>query len=364
MDMTDPKKKYPSSLNRANEVFGVGLIGVYDFGAMSPFTMIDTTVVIFTVVTTMIAFATSLIVRSLYIAMSRCVEIKNTVTHHYMLFVMVPLSVEFMEIHKMYIIYVYLNLTVALVPGLVPINKLNGLIIGHKLSTFYLGGFKVLIVMWVYGVKKFSTDIQFLLGFKPTVYWRTVWMLLPVVLACILKARQFFSLAPVFQDETPFEVLNSRAANSELFSRNLKIFVINKINELRLLNDLQQQIFAIVWVAFSFIVVAIFQIKTIARYILHNNLMGIFRSCSKYGPLDPDDRKRRKHFDDTVLNRQCHHNCIVISENIECNHMPLIFKHQSRTSESDRNSLTDLFHDPSGTKKRVSSVVDATYNYN
>ncbi|CAH4038484.1 unnamed protein product [Pieris brassicae] len=146
---------------------------------MSPFTMIDTTVVIFTVVTTAIAFARSLIVRSLYTALSGCIEIKIAVTPHYLLFVMIPLSVEFMDLHKLYVFYVYLNLTVALVPGLMPINKLNGLMMGQKLSSLYLGGLKALIVMWMYGVKKFSADIQFWLGFKPTLYWRTVWMLLP-----------------------------------------------------------------------------------------------------------------------------------------------------------------------------------------
>lgn len=63
-----------------------------------------------------------------------------------------------------------------------PINKLKGLIIGQKLSSFYLGGFRALIIMWMYGMKKFSTDIHFWLGFRPTVYWRTVWILLPVTL--------------------------------------------------------------------------------------------------------------------------------------------------------------------------------------
>ncbi|XP_045509683.1 sodium-dependent dopamine transporter-like [Colias croceus] len=358
MDLTDAKKKYPSSMNRPNEMFSVGLIGVYDFGTMSPFTMIDTTVVIFAIVATAIAFARSLIVRALYLALSSCIEVKITVTPHYLLFVMIPLSVEFMHMHKIYIFYVYMNLTVALVPGLammtltiskllhnefrsvkyiyiigilcffgftfslpltvIPTSKLKGLIIGHKLSSFYLGGFKVLIVMWVYGVKKFSTDIQFWLGFKPTIYWRSVWMLLPIVFS---------------------------------------ILIMNKINEVRLLNDVQQQISAIIWVAFSLITVAMFQIKTVARYILRNNLIGIFRSTPRYGPLDPDDRKRRKYFDEISLYRQCKHDCIVMSEKFECNHLPLIFKNKSPTSESTESSITNIYH-ASTERKRFSSVVD------
>ncbi|XP_045531287.1 sodium-dependent dopamine transporter-like [Pieris brassicae] len=360
LDLTQPRKKYPSSLSRANEIFGVGLIGVYDFGTMSPFTMIDTTVVIFTVVTTAIAFARSLIVRSLYTALSGCIEIKIAVTPHYLLFVMIPLSVEFMDLHKLYVFYVYLNLTVALVPGLamltltiskllhnefrsvkyiyiigiscfmgfalslpltvMPINKLNGLMMGQKLSSLYLGGLKALIVMWMYGVKKFSADIQFWLGFKPTLYWRTVWMLLPATF-CLLT--------------------------------------VNKINDLSKFNDIQQQILAFVWVVFSFLIVAVFQIKTIARYILQSNLLGILRSSTKYGPIDPDDRKRRKCFDETVTSRQCRHNCIMLSEKFECNHLPLIFKRHSKIS--NRSSLRHIF-DAGATRNRESSVVDISYN--
>ncbi|CAG4955625.1 unnamed protein product [Colias eurytheme] len=253
MDLTDAKKKYPSSMNRPNEMFSVGLIGVYDFGTMSPFTMIDTTVVIFAIVATAIAFARSLIVRALYLALSSCIEVQITVTPHYLLFVMIPLSVEFMHMHKIYIFYVYMNLTVALVPGL--------------------------------------------------------------------------------------------------------ILIMNKINEVRLLNDVQQQISAIIWVAFSLITVAMFQIKTVARYILRNNLIGIFRSTPRYGPLDPDDRKRRKYFDEICLYRQCKHDCIVMSEKFECNHLPLIFKNKSPTSESTESSITNIYH-ASTERKRFSSVVD------
>lgn len=61
-------------------------------------------------------------------------------------------------------------------------SRVQGLIYGLKVTVLYLGGFKVAIVMWIYGIQRFVTDIQFWLGFKPTKFWIVCWMFLPIVL--------------------------------------------------------------------------------------------------------------------------------------------------------------------------------------
>lgn len=99
--------------------FGVGLIGVYDFGTMSPFTMIDNAVIIFAIVFVMSAFARSLIVRVLYLVLTNCVDTKVVETPHYLLYAILPLSTEFMNAHKIFIVYIYSYMTTALVACLV-----------------------------------------------------------------------------------------------------------------------------------------------------------------------------------------------------------------------------------------------------
>ncbi|VVC99799.1 unnamed protein product [Leptidea sinapis] len=221
MDLRDLNFAQDHSMKRMNEMFSVGLIGVYDFGAISPYTMVDTTVLIFGTVSTILALARSLIMRVLYLSLSRCVKISIAVTPHYFLFVLLPLSAEFTDLHNLYTMYVYVYMTVVLTPGLVmmmltvtkllhneipsvksiyitgvlcflgfslsiplsmmPPTKMRVLLIGHRLCTCYLGSFKTLLVMWVYGVKNFCTDVQFWLGFKPTKLWRWLWCMLPVL---------------------------------------------------------------------------------------------------------------------------------------------------------------------------------------
>ncbi|XP_050684107.1 sodium-dependent nutrient amino acid transporter 1-like [Leptidea sinapis] len=367
MDLRDLNFAQDHSMKRMNEMFSVGLIGVYDFGAISPYTMVDTTVLIFGTVSTILALARSLIMRVLYLSLSRCVKISIAVTPHYLLFVLLPLSAEFTDLHNLYTMYVYVYMTVVLTPGLVmmmltvtkllhneipsvksiyitgvlcflgfslsiplsmmPPTKMRVLLIGHRLCTCYLGSFKTLLVMWVYGVKNFCTDVQFWLGFKPTKLWRWLWCMLPV-LFLILAILRFFELLQV--------------------------------------PDFSNQLWGLIWIIISMLIVTFFQIKTISRYILRNNLMGIFRSNSKYGPPEPKDRKLRKSFDESILYRQCNHDCIVLTEKIECNHLPLMNLNKLDKLSENSSSLASLqkIYDASENKKKTSSVLGSTLHIN
>ncbi|XP_059057667.1 sodium-dependent serotonin transporter-like [Achroia grisella] len=307
MDVTAPRS-YSSSVDHVTYAYGVGFVGVYDFGTMSPYTMIDNAVIIFSIIFTIISFARSLIVRILYLMLTSCVEVEISITPHYLLFAILPLSTEFLYAHRLYIIYIYANVMVATIAYLsmltlsmskllhaefrsvkniyivgilcflgfslsIPItsmcssSRLLGLIYGLNVSVLYLGGFKVAVVMWVYGVRRFSTDVHFWLGFKPTKFWTIFWTLLPIILF---------------------------------------------------------------------------------------NLAGAFSSKRTYGPPDKEERKKRQVFNETIQLRQCTHNCHVLDDVFDCFHVPLISK--SKLSSSSSESLTNLYE--AGTSKKMSDAIE------
>ncbi|XP_068623429.1 sodium-dependent nutrient amino acid transporter 1-like [Battus philenor] len=306
--------KLSSSIDRITFAFGIGLVGVYDFGTMSSQTMVDNAVILFSIFFTTLAFARSVIVRVLYLAMTTCIKTDVGINIHYLLFVILPLSSEFLHAQKIFTIYIYVNLMFSLIAYLALLtltisrllhnefrsvkneymvgilcffccnlsyplamsviskNKITGLLQGMNLIVLYLGGFKVAVVMWIYGVGKFSTDIQFSLGFKPTQFWTTCWMVHPILTL---------------------------------------VFIIHKFYILFNLTEKVQMILASTWILFSFCFVTIFQIKTIAKYIVRNNLVGVLRASPQYGPPEPEDRRKRQAFNVELLQRQCRHRCIV-----------------------------------------------------
>ncbi|KPJ09150.1 hypothetical protein RR48_15291 [Papilio machaon] len=200
---------------------------------MSQHTMIDNAVVIFGIIFTTFALARSIIVRVLYQALTLCIRDDNTeITSHYLLFVVLPLSSEFLHVQKVFTIYIFFSVMCSLSAYLAlltltiskllhnefrsvkvvymvgilcfcccnlsyPVamlskHKLIGLIQGINLTVLYLGGFKVAVVMWLYGIGNLSTDIQFSLGFKPTQFWTTCWAMHPILtfnLVGVLKPR-------------------------------------------------------------------------------------------------------------------------------------------------------------------------------
>lgn len=108
-----------SSIDRITFAFGIGLVGVYDFGTTSPRTMVDNAVVIFAIFFTTLAFARSVIVRVLYLALTACVKDEMMVDYHYLLFVVLPLSSEFLHAEKLFTIYIYANVMCSMVTYLV-----------------------------------------------------------------------------------------------------------------------------------------------------------------------------------------------------------------------------------------------------
>ncbi|KAF9421954.1 hypothetical protein HW555_002174 [Spodoptera exigua] len=287
------------SVKHVAYAYGIGFLGIYDFGALSTYTMIDTASVFFVAVFTFLSFLRSWIIKILYIIMTKCVKIEDQYGTHVLVYAILPLTTEFLYAHKLYVFYFYGNVFLSTLtfmtyliailakflsyefrsikqvyivgllcslglalslPLVAIVTSLNRpyYTLGVDLVNTYLGGAYVAIVMWLYGLKKFCTDIQFLLGFRPTRFWTISWAILPAALF---------------------------------------------------------------------------------------NLAGIFKSHKKYGPPEIEDRKRRLHYSEFTRQRKCRHNCMVIDEWFECNHLEYAPENTGsiNLSSSSDSSLMNIY---------------------
>ncbi|XP_075991403.1 sodium-dependent proline transporter-like [Anticarsia gemmatalis] len=267
------------SLQLVCYTYGIGFLGIYDFGGMSPFTMIDTTSVIFLISFTILSFLRSWILRILYLSMKRCVVVdESIITTHCLFYSVLPLTTDFMQAQKLYVLFLFGNLTITLmsfetfmvatmskflhyefknvkqiyIVGMVCATgyALNALFLtifeastlkkspfnmymeargqGLYLTALYLSALRTTIIMWVYGVKKFSTDIHFWLGFHPTKFWTLSWMALPIVFIGFMIYRILSGFVPVITTR------------------------------------------AMIWMGFLVFVVTSIQLKTVVRYLMTN----------------------------------------------------------------------------------------------
>ncbi|CAH0402143.1 unnamed protein product [Chilo suppressalis] len=354
---------FTASMDHIAYAFNIGLIGVYDFGTMSPYTMIDNAVVIFTVIFTISAFARSVIVKILYTAMTTCVKVNISITPHNLLFAVLPLSTDFFYAHKLYVIYIYLNtllgaeaslatLTLTMsklihsefrsvkniyivgvlcfigfsfsvpVTSLLSYHKMQGVIYGLNVTVLYLGGFKVAIVMWIYGVQRFSTDIRFWLGFNPTKFWRICWSFMPVVLFTCFGTR---------------------------------VYILTQMRDLTMVAS------AAAWISLSLLTVLIIQLRTASQYIVSGNLANVLSCSKKYGPPDPVYRKRRRNFTETLRIRRCAHSCKVIDDMLDCNHLPITSKYTTGLY-SESSSMQKIYE--AGTSKQPIATIESQHSGN
>ncbi|XP_053624717.1 sodium-dependent serotonin transporter-like [Plodia interpunctella] len=358
---------YDTTINLVTYIYGIGYLGVYDFQMISPFTMVDNTVVIFAVVFTLLGFIRSFVIKTLYKLTARCISINFKVYYHYLLFGILPFGADYLPAHILYLLVIYGNIIVAALAFLstttltmsrllrrefrslknvyivgilcligflasLPLaitnstssySQAGGLEYGVYMTVLYLGGIKTGLIMWIYGVKKFSTDIHFWLGFKPTKFWTFCWSVLPIVLI------------------------------------GLCLYRVARLNEIE---NVTNMIVAAVWFLVSIIIVIIFQIRTIAKYMVGNHFINAFRNSRNYGPPDHVDREQRKYFSETLRLRKCSHQCKVYDETFDCNHMPLMSTLSPTLSDAGTTSSDELTNIYVANKEiRASTVEVNTY---
>ncbi|XP_021193080.2 uncharacterized protein LOC110378230 isoform X4 [Helicoverpa armigera] len=231
------------------------------------------------------------------------------------------LSYEFRAIKNIYVIGLLCSIgfagSIPLLALMTTIHRARAFTAGLDVLVPYLGGAYVAIVMWLYGLKKFCTDVQFWLGFRPTRFWTITWAILPVALF-LCSIRNAYLLAQ--------------------WDRTLMWWC------------------AVGWIGFTMFIVAAIQIKTMSGFLMRNNLAGIFKSHRNYGPPEVEDRRRRLYYSEFTRQRKCKHNCLVIDEWFECNHQTLIIDPDSigLSSSSSDTSLMNIYD--AKTTSRLRSV--------
>ncbi|CAB3226009.1 unnamed protein product [Arctia plantaginis] len=302
------ESSWTMSMQHVAYSYGIGFLGIYDYGTISPFVMVDTALL---PSTTEFFYVKKLFL--LFILGNLAVTLMSFET-----FLISTISkflqYEFKQVKQVYIVGMVCAAGFGITVTFIGISIMYGRrqqlaageggIIGLDILVLYLSAFRVAIIMWLYGVKKFATDINFWLGFYPAKFWSYSWGLLPFMLTA---------------------------------------FLINKVSLLVL--PLTTQIKDVIYILLTFIFVSIFQIKTVAAHLIRNNIIGAFRSSRLYGPPDSDDRKRRQSYDEVNRQNKCKHNCMVIDEWFDCNHDLLPLSEKTSTLEAfQERSLRNIYH--------------------
>lgn len=69
----------------------------------------------------------------------------------------------------------------------------------HVLNTYpgactlpFLAFVECVGVVWIYGLFRFVEDVEYMLGFKPSVFYQVVWLLIPIYLMVSCSVKLWF----------------------------------------------------------------------------------------------------------------------------------------------------------------------------
>lgn len=63
---------------------------------------------------------------------------------------------------------------------------------GASISVMIIAVFEMIVIMWVYGVKRFCKDVKSMLGFEPNIYFKVCWAIIcPLLLMAIFLAQSY-----------------------------------------------------------------------------------------------------------------------------------------------------------------------------
>lgn len=75
---------------------------------------------------------------------------------------------------------------------------------GGTFVAIIVGVLEMVTVFWIYGLSNFLNDIQFMLGPRPSFYWRLCWLLITPLLMIIILVYTCFTYQPPTYDGMPF----------------------------------------------------------------------------------------------------------------------------------------------------------------
>lgn len=71
---------------------------------------------------------------------------------------------------------------------------------GVQFVAFVLAIAELYTFSYIYGVNRFCKDIEFMLGFRPNIYWRTCWRFITPGLMSVILAYTLVTLKPLQDD--------------------------------------------------------------------------------------------------------------------------------------------------------------------
>lgn len=63
---------------------------------------------------------------------------------------------------------------------------------GGGVGVLLIAIFELVALHWVYGVRRFSDDIKFMIGYSPSMFWKVCWVFIAPVLLMV-RIMPFFS---------------------------------------------------------------------------------------------------------------------------------------------------------------------------
>lgn len=77
---------------------------------------------------------------------------------------------------------------------------------GGGLGVLWVAIFETLVIMWIYGVGRFASDLKFMLNHNVNFLIKIFWAITPLLLTAIFAIACWFWTPPTFKDSTHGEI--------------------------------------------------------------------------------------------------------------------------------------------------------------
>ncbi|XP_015510299.2 sodium-dependent nutrient amino acid transporter 1 [Neodiprion lecontei] len=140
---------------------------------------------------------------------------------------------------------------------------------GGTFVAIIVGTVEILTVFWIYGLRKFIDDVEFMTGVRPGIYWRVCWMIVTPLLMIVILVYTVAIYEPPTYNDTMFPTSAYAAGWAILGFAVLQIFG---------------------WI--------VYQLYTKKSSSVAETFRNAFQPTSKWGPNDPKHRLEWESFKD------------------------------------------------------------------
>lgn len=75
---------------------------------------------------------------------------------------------------------------------------------GGTFVAIIIGVLEMISVFWIYGISNFLNDAEFMLGHRPSIYWRFCWTFITPISMIVILLYTIFTYEPVTYDGALF----------------------------------------------------------------------------------------------------------------------------------------------------------------